>query len=132
MNLLYLGGDKMNNEFEPNMPIYIQIMNIIKRKIVKEELKPGDKIPSVRELSVLLKVNPNTIQRTYLELERENIAYKQRGMGTFLREDVSMIKKLKEEMAKDIIFNFINGMRELGFSADEIVEIIKEKVQEEI
>ena len=122
----------MNDEFEPNTPIYIQIMNIIKRRIINGELKPGDKIPSVRELSASLKVNPNTIQRTYLELERENIAYKQRGMGTFLREDESMIEKLRDEMARDIIYNFINGMKELGFSSNEIIEIVEEKVQEEI
>ncbi|WP_333860500.1 GntR family transcriptional regulator [Clostridium sp.] len=122
----------MNDEFEPNTPIYIQIMNIIKRRIINGELKPGDKIPSVRELSASLKVNPNTIQRTYLELERENIAYKQRGMGTFLREDESMIEKLRDEMARDIIYNFIKGMKELGFSSNEIIEIVEEKVQEEI
>ncbi|MEY8000616.1 GntR family transcriptional regulator [Clostridium sp. Mt-5] len=122
----------MDAEFDPNIPIYIQIMNIIKRRIVSEELKPGDKLSSVREMSAKLKVNPNTVQRTYKELERQGITYKQRGMGTFVKEDISMIEKLKKEMAQYIICNFIKGMKDLGFSSGEIVKIVKEKIQEDI
>lgn len=120
----------MDVEFDSNIPIYMQIIDIVKRKIVKEELKPGDKLPSVREMSSKLKVNPNTIQRAYQELERNNFAYKQRGTGTFIKEDTSMVEKLKEEMAQNIIYSFIIGMRELGFSSDEIIKIVEEKVQE--
>ena len=120
----------MDVEFDSNIPIYMQIIDIVKRKIVKEELKPGDKLLSVREMSSKLKVNPNTIQRAYQELERNDITYKQRGMGTFVKEDISMVKKLKEEMAQNIIYSFIMGMKELGFSSDEIIKIVEEKVQE--
>lgn len=122
----------MDAEFDPNIPIYIQIMNIIKRRIVSEELKPGDKLSSVREMSAKLKVNPNTVQRTYKELESQGITYKQRGMGTFVKEDISMIEKLKKEMAQYIICNFVKGMKDLGFSSGEIVKIVKEKIQEDI
>ncbi|AZV57454.1 GntR family transcriptional regulator [Clostridium sp. AWRP] len=120
----------MDVEFDSNIPIYMQIIDIVKRKIVKEELKPGDKLLSVREMSSKLKVNPNTIQRAYQELERNDIAYKQRGTGTFIKEDISMVEKLKEEMAQNIIYSFIIGMKELGFSSDEIIKIVEEKVQE--
>ncbi|ADK15571.1 MULTISPECIES: GntR family transcriptional regulator [Clostridium] len=119
----------MDVEFDSNVPIYMQIIDIVKRKIVKEELKPGDKLLSVREMSSKLKVNPNTIQRAYQELERNDIAYKQRGTGTFIKEDISMVEKLKEEMAQKIIYSFIIGMKELGFSSDEIIKIVEEKVQ---
>ncbi|MHC6180387.1 GntR family transcriptional regulator [Clostridium sp. JNZ X4-2] len=122
----------MDAEFDPNIPIYIQIMNIIKRRIVTEELKPGDKLSSVREMSAKLKVNPNTVQRTYKELERQGITYKQRGMGTFVKEDISVIRELKKEMAQYIIGNFIEGMTDLGFSPEEIVKIVREKIQEDI
>ncbi|CAB1248209.1 GntR family transcriptional regulator [Clostridium sp. MT-14] len=122
----------MDSEFDPNIPIYVQIMNIVKKKIVNEELKPEDKLFSVREMSVKLKVNPNTIQRAYQELERQGIAYKQRGMGTFVSGDISIIKKLKKEMAQDILCNFIRGMKELGFSSKEIVEVVRENIQEDV
>ncbi|MBP2031880.1 DNA-binding transcriptional regulator YhcF (GntR family) [Clostridium algifaecis] len=118
----------MSVEFDQNVPIYIQIMNIIKRRIISSKIMPGDKLPSIREMSVKLKVNPNTIQRTYQELEREGITYTQRGTGNFVKEDIKMVKKLKDQMAEQIITNFIGGMKSLGFSNSQIIEIIQRKV----
>ena len=122
----------MDSEFEPNIPIYVQIMNDIKRRIVSEQLKPEDKLHSVREMSVKLKVNPNTIQRAYRELERQGITYKQRGMGTFASGDISVINNLKREMAQDVLCNFMRDMKGLGFSPKEIVEIVRENIREDI
>jgi DNA-binding transcriptional regulator YhcF (GntR family) len=122
----------MSVNFDAKIPIYIQIMNLIKRDIVTNKLEPGDKIPSVREMAAELKVNPNTLQRAYQELEREGITYTQRGMGTFVKEDKSMIDLLKREMAKEIIDNFIDGMKNLGFNGEEILKVIKDKIKEEI
>lgn len=117
--------------FNDKAPIYIQIMNIIKRDIAIQKIKIGDKLPSVRELSAELKVNPNTIQRAYQELEREEVTYIQRGMGTFVKGDEKTIKKLKIEMAKEVIESFIEGMKNLGFTEEEIIECISEKVKGE-
>lgn len=118
----------MDYNFSDNLPIYIQIMNIIKLDIVVKKLNSGDKLPSVREMSVNFRVNPNTIQRVYQELEREGITYTQRGMGTFVKEDNVMNQKLKKEMAEDIINTFVDGMTKLGFSGKEIIDIVSEKV----
>ena len=65
----------MENEFSPNIPIYIPVMEYIKQEIVTGRLAPGDKIPAVRELASELQVNPNTIQRTFQEPEREGIVH---------------------------------------------------------
>lgn len=122
----------MGIDFNQKIPIYIQIMNLIKRDIVTQKLKPGDKLPSVREMAGELQVNPNTLQRAYQELERVGITYTQRGMGTFVKEDINMIGDLKKEMAKEIIDNFIKGMKNLGFAGEEIVKVIEDKVKEDI
>lgn len=122
----------MGIDFNQKIPIYIQIMNLIKREIVTQKLKPGDKLPSVREMAAELQVNPNTLQRAYQELERVGITYTQRGMGTFVKEDINMIGDLKKEMAKEIIDNFIKGMKNLGFAGEEIVKVIEDKVKEDI
>lgn len=119
-------------DFDSKIPIYLQIVNFIKRNIVTKKLNPGDKLPSVRDMSAEMKVNPNTMQRAYQELEREGITYTQRGMGNFVKEDENMIKELKREMAKEIINNFIEGMKNLGFSGEEIMTVIKDKVKEDI
>lgn len=116
--------------FTDNLPIYIQIMNLIKKRIIIGELKEGEKLPSVRELSTELKVNPNTIQRSYQELEREDLVFTQRGMGTFVVEDKETIKNLKKNVATDIVKSFINEMKSIGYSPAEIIALINEKAKE--
>ena len=118
-------------KFNDNLPIYIQIIDYLKRKIVTNELKEGEKLPSVRELSTEMKVNPNTIQRSYQELERENLVFTQRGMGTFVTEDKNTIKKLKKNMASNVINNFVEDMKSLGYSLEDMIDLINENVKEE-
>ena len=118
-------------DFNDNLPIYIQIMDLIKGKIASGEICGGDKLPSVREFSKELKVNPNTVQRTYQELEREGLVFTQRGMGTFITEDKEMIKKLKKGMATNIVNNFLIEMKKIGFKSGEIMGIISEWIERE-
>ena len=119
------GGGKM--KFNDNLPIYIQIMNLTKKRIIIGELKEGEKLPSVRELSIELKVNPNTIQRSYQELEREDLVFTQRGTGTFVTEDKNIIHELKNNMAASIVGEFLKDMKSLGFNGKEIIDLINEK-----
>ena len=113
-------------EFNNNLPIYLQIINQIKQDIVVGKLKAGQKMPSVRDLAGELKVNPNTIQRAYLELERENITFTKRGMGTYLTLDERIIRSLQKEISGKIIQEFIDGMNQIGFSNEKIIEILQE------
>jgi DNA-binding transcriptional regulator YhcF (GntR family) len=123
------GGGEMN--FKDNLPIYIQIMNLIKKRIILGELKEGEKLPSVREMSTELKVNPNTIQRSYQELERENLVSTQRGTGSFVTEDMNIINELKKNMANNIVEGFLKEMKSIGFNPSEIIILIDEKVRRE-
>ncbi|MCJ7689076.1 MAG: GntR family transcriptional regulator [Clostridiaceae bacterium] len=120
----------MDKEFDDRMPIYLQIMDLIKKDIVTCKLKCGDKLPSVREMATNLKVNPNTLQRSYQELERLEIVYTQRGMGTFVSDDITMVNTLKLEMAQKIVDSFISQMKSLGFSENEIINSINLKIKE--
>ncbi len=119
-------------KFHDKLPIYVQIMDYLKRKIAIKEIDGGEKLPSVRELSKELQVNPNTVQRSYQELERENLVYTQRGMGTFVVQDGEIVKNLRKNMAEEVINNFILEMKGLGFSSWEIVEIILEEINGEV
>ena len=111
--------------FDSGLPIYMQIVEIIKSRIVTGILKSGEKLPSVRDLATELKVNPNTIQRSYAELERQNIVFTQRGMGTFVTEDISILKDLKDTMAREKVLSFIEDMERLGYTKDEIPDYIR-------
>jgi GntR family transcriptional regulator len=116
------------SEFDPNIPIYIQIMNGIKQDIVSGRVKPGDRLSSVRELAESLSVNPNTVQRVYQELEREGISETRRGTGTYILESPELLPRLKAEMAKSILRKFIDGMRSLGLSNREIASAIDKEI----
>lgn len=118
-------------EFDPKIPIYIQIIDAVKHDIVTGKLKGGDKLPSVRELAETFKVNPNTVQRVYQELEREGITYTQRGTGTFITEEAAKMTALKKDMAKEVITSFIESMKKLGFAQGEILDAVQEYVKEE-
>ncbi|MBU5220621.1 GntR family transcriptional regulator [Bacillus albus] len=119
----------MKTEFSPNIPIYVQVMEYIKKEIVTGRLAPGEKIPAVRELAGELQVNPNTIQRTFQELEREGVAETRRGTGRFVTMNEEKIKELRKEMAKELLDNFIDGMNNLGFMEEEILSILHSSLE---
>lgn len=116
--------------FDEKIPIYLQIMDFIKKEIVKGNLKGGDKLPSVRELAEMLKVNPNTVQKAYQELEREGITYTLRGTGSFITQDGRRIEELKKKMAEDILERFCKDMRDLGFSDEDIIALLQGYLKE--
>ncbi|WP_410771496.1 GntR family transcriptional regulator [Fontibacillus sp. BL9] len=121
----------MTVEFDNNLPIYMQIMDYIKREIVTGRLKAGDKIPSVREMAAELQINPNTVQRTFQELEREAVVETKRGLGRYVTSEENKIMTIKKEMAGDLLERFIKGMQELGFSSEDIAAIVAEAVKSE-
>lgn len=118
-------------KFDNNLPIYIQIINLIRKRMISGEIKEGEKLPSVREFSTELKVNPNTIQRAYQELEREDLVFTQRGMGTFVTKDLNKIKDLKNSMASNIVQDFIIEMKSIGYGKKEIIELINKEIKED-
>lgn len=117
--------------FNSNLPIYIQIINLIKKDMASGKIKGGEKLNSVRDLSTELKVNPNTIQRAYQELEREDLVFTQRGTGTFVTEDEKVIIELKRNMASRIVKSFVNDMIAIGYGKDKIMKLVEEKIREE-
>ncbi|MBP2240537.1 GntR family transcriptional regulator [Cytobacillus eiseniae] len=115
----------MSEEFQASRPIYMQIADKIKQQMIRGELLPGNKLPSVREMAVQSGVNPNTIQRTYSELERMEIVETKRGQGTFVTENEGAIHQLKLGMQMDIIELFVHNMKELGLTEEEIISGLK-------
>ena len=87
-------------------------------------MKPGDKLPSQRELARKIEVNPNTIQRAYREMEILELVETRRGMGTFIKEDESMVITMKIEMAREAVYRFIEEMDSLGYTEEEILSLL--------
>ncbi|MES5394559.1 GntR family transcriptional regulator [Bacillus amyloliquefaciens] len=120
----------MEHEFQSSKPIYLQIADRVYYRLIRSELSPGDKLPSVREMALQMKVNPNTIQRTYSEMERLGIVETKRGQGTFIAERPDLKAELKDRLTKDVFKRFIQEMAELGLSAQEMLDGIKQYAEE--
>jgi len=90
----------MTNQFQSNTPIYLQLVNNFKHRIVSGELTAGSKLESVRDLALYFEVNPNTMQRALTELERDELVFAERTTGRFITKDKELIIKMRESGRK--------------------------------
>ena len=104
----------MKFQFNNTEPIYIQIVEQLKLNIISGELKPQEPLPSVRELALLTKVNPNTMQKALSELEECGLIYTERTCGKFVTGDTSLIGKYKEEFCENAAKTYLSQMKQLG------------------
>lgn len=118
----------MDHIFDENQPIYLQIKHRICARILREEFKPGDKLPGVVDAAMQYRVNHNTIQRVYQELIRDGVAVSRRGEGTFVTEDITVLKKMQGELQNYFLENFIQQMLRLGYRKEDLAQIVQSYV----
>ncbi|MGJ0843051.1 GntR family transcriptional regulator [Clostridium tertium] len=112
-------------------PIYEQITIEIKELILKNVIKSGDKLPSVRELSTILTINPNTVSKAYMELEKQNIVESIKGKGTFITSNYR--KPVSEEKLSKLILDFKRLILEanyLGLEENDLILLLDEGFKE--
>lgn len=114
-------------KFDDNIPIYKQIMDECKRRIIIDEYQPGMKVPPVRELAVEFGVNPNTVQRAMSDLEREGLFVSERTSGRFICQDKALIEALKNSAVREKITAFLEEMKQYGCNEEEIIQMIRER-----
>jgi GntR family transcriptional regulator len=113
------------------VPIYEQLADQICAGIARGKLRPDTRLPSVRELSQTLVVNPNTVARAYTELEREGVLYTRPGMGVFVAAaGPPLSKKNRRERLLTTLDRFLVEAVRLGFAADEVLEFVEERTQQ--
>jgi len=115
----------MKFEFDNNIPIYIQLVEQLKKYIISGEIKIGERLPSVRDLAIKSKVNPNTMQKALVELENLKLIYTERTNGKFVTNDQSLIDMYKKEYAYELTNRYFVNMKQLGFDDDEILKYLK-------
>ncbi|MCQ2748901.1 MAG: GntR family transcriptional regulator [Clostridia bacterium] len=115
----------MNLESQTSMPIYEKVADDFRNQIIKGILKPDDKMPSVRQLALTLRVNPNTIQKAYELLEREGYIYVVIGKGNFVANNLQDAKKEARTAATKKLKDNVLTLLDLGMKKDEIIEEIK-------
>ncbi|MFV8827687.1 GntR family transcriptional regulator [Alkalihalobacterium sp. APHAB7] len=120
----------MSRDFDNTKPIYYQLMHRFFHKICSGHIQPGEKLPSVRETAVDAGVNPNTVQRTYMEMERMGVVESKRGQGTFVVNEPDVIKQLRLQLAEEQMDSFIEEMKSIGFTPPEILQRLQTKITE--
>ena len=110
--------------------VYLQLIDILKQKILSGEYKPGERLPSVRELAADAEVNPNTMQRALTELERIGFLYTQRTNGRLVSEDAARLSELRRDSLAARAREFLEDMKKSGLSAEESIELVQKVIAE--
>ena len=120
----------MTWHFENDRPIYTQLLEQIRLRIISGIYAAGSRLPSVRELAADASVNPNTMQKELSELEQSGIIYSQRTSGRFVTEDTAMIEHVKEEIAEEKIKEFFKVMNSLGLKPGDTLKLVEKAAKE--
>lgn len=115
----------MTLKFDNNIPIYIQLVEQIKKDIISGKLSFGERLPSVRDFALQMKVNPNTIQKALVELEELGLIYTERTNGKYVTANQKLIDKYKKQYADEISKKYFINMESIGFNKDEAIDYLK-------
>lgn len=120
----------MQWKFDSGAPIYAQLVDQIKLRIIMGVYPSGSRIPPVRELAMEAGVNPNTMQRAMQELERQGMVFSYRTSGRFVTEDENLIRDARDKLAEEYVNTFLGQMTMLGCGMEEILEHLKRERSE--
>ncbi len=116
--------------FASDRPVYVQLAERLRKKIISSEYRAGEQIPSVRQLASETAVNPNTVQRALAELEDEGLLEVRGTLGKFVTEDRAIIERCQREQAKELVRSFITSAKEMSIPTKELISMIEEEINE--
>jgi GntR family transcriptional regulator len=118
-------------DFRSKQPIYIQIVEQVRQQIARGELKPGDQLPTMRQLATDLRVNFNTVARAYRLLDESGLISTQHGRGTYVWETPSeeVTWRLRRQGLEELVRNYIDEALRLGYSSEEIARAFEQQIQ---
>ena len=120
----------MEWQIDNNKPVYIQLVEQLKMKIISGEIELDSKLDSVRNLAAEAMVNPNTMQKALAELERQGFVYSKRTSGRFVTDDKALIDRERKNLVKDIVKASLETLKNLGYTDEEIMRLIEEILKE--
>ena len=119
---------KFNIDAASGIPFYRQVIDQIKYAIARSELKPGDQLPTVRQLAVDLAINPNTVSKAYSQLEILGILQTQQGSGTFISPQKVEVSGLERQEKLDALCReLISSAASYGFTLNELIEALRDR-----
>ena len=114
-------------KFDANRPVYLQIKEQFRSAVLSGQYPPGSRVPSVRELAVAAKVNPNTMQRAMAELEQEGLLVGGGTLGKFVTEDHKVVEAIRQKAVADAIAAAAARFRELGLAMEEAAGLLMQQ-----
>ncbi len=118
-------------EFQSGIPIYQQVISALQEQMITGILKPGDKLPSSRDLALQFQINPNTAARVYSEMEALGLTFTKRGIGTFVTDDPEKLAEMKNAFTAQLIDAFRERMERIGYSASDLPALLETYLQKE-
>ena len=115
----------MSEQFESSRPIYAQLVERLKARILAGTYQSGGHLDSVRDLAAAAGVNPNTMQRALAQLEAEGLVRTERTSGRFVTEDTDLIEQLRASAARNIAADFLEKMRSIGYTPQQAAELLR-------
>ena len=121
----------MEWKIDNNKPVYIQLVEQLKVKIISGEIELDSKLDSVRSLAADAMVNPNTMQKALAELEREGFVYSKRTSGRFVTDNKELIENERKNLDKDNVKKTLDTLINLGYTNEEILNLVEEILRED-
>ena len=115
---------------DDGVPIYLQITNQVKYLVASGRLAPGEELPAIRVLAHQLLVNPNTVARAYLELERDGVVVKRHGSGTYVSDSGSpLARRERLKILSQRVDALLVEARHMQVGPEELIKLVKEREQ---
>ncbi len=121
----------MSEQFDSSRPIYAQLVERLKAKILAGTYPPGGHLDSVRDMAAAAGVNPNTMQRALAQLETEGLVRTERTAGRYVTEDTMLIEQLRAATAEKFAEEFLEKMRDIGYSPAQVAELLARQTKGE-
>lgn len=121
----------MEAKFNNRDPVYVQVIRHFKEQIARGFFEPGQEIPSRRELANKLKINPNTAQRAYKEMEEQGLIFTEGNLPSRITKDEELLKGVREELILEAVDTFVLSVRTINVPLHEVLSLVKDQYEKE-
>jgi len=121
----------MDVKFNNRDPVYVQVIRHFKQQIATGIFEPGQEIPSRRELANQLKINPNTAQRAYKEMEEQGLIFTEGNVHSRITKDEQVLKMVREELILEAVDAFVHSVQSINVPLQEALHLVKNKYEKE-
>lgn len=121
----------MKINFNKRDPVYVQVVQHFKERIASGYFEPGQEIPSRRELAGQLKINPNTAQRAYKEMEEAGLIFTEGNNPSRITKDEKVLRVVRTELIEEAVNSFVKAVEPINIPIDELIVMIKDKYEQQ-